>query len=120
MAPTQRSVAAEPACRVVIKRLVGMLIDVVRTTVTNRGRSCPRHSCCGMQVAEKSTVAFHREQLVYRDRRKEDVIAAYLVLHGVMPCKVSFYLRTSTVVQGTTTGSSLAWSLCTLTAAPTW
>ena len=63
---------------------------VVGTTATNRSHSCPRHSCCGMQVAEKSTVAFRREQLVFRDQREEDVVAVYLVAHGVMTCKVGF------------------------------
>ena len=73
-----------------LERLVGTLVDVVGTTANNRGRSCPRHSCCGMQVAEKSTVAFRREQLVFRDQREEDVVAVYLVAHGVMTCKVIF------------------------------
>jgi len=41
-------------------------------------------------VTEKSTVAFCREQMIFRDGRKEDVIAVYLVLHGVMTCKVGF------------------------------
>jgi len=53
LAPTQRPVAADPAHHVVVEQLTGTLVDVVRTTATNRGRSCPRHSCCGMQVAEK-------------------------------------------------------------------
>ena len=53
LAPAQWPVAANPACHVVVERLTGTLVDVVGTTATNRGRSCPRHSCCGMQVAEK-------------------------------------------------------------------
>jgi hypothetical protein len=73
-----------------LERLVGTLVDVVGTTANNRGRSCPRHSCCGMQVVEKSTVAFRREQLVFREGREEDVIAVYLVVHGVITCKVGF------------------------------
>jgi hypothetical protein len=76
--------------RVMVKRLVGLLVDVVGTMANNRGCTCPRHSCCGMQVSEKSQVAFVREQLVFRDSREEDVIAVYLVLHGVMTCKVGF------------------------------
>ena len=73
-----------------VEQLVGTLVDIVGMTATNRGRTCPRHACCGMQVAEKSTVAFRREQLVFRDQHKEDVVAVYLVLHGVMMCKVGF------------------------------
>ena len=83
-------VAAEPSRRVMLERLVGTLVDVVGTTATNRGRTCPRHACCGMQVEERSTVVFRREQMVFRDQREEDVIAVYLVLHGVMTCKVGF------------------------------
>jgi len=83
-------VAAEPSRRVMLERLVGTLVDVVGTTATNRGRTCPRHACCGMQVEERSTVAFRKEQMVFRDQRKEDIIAVYLISHGVMTCKVSF------------------------------
>ncbi len=78
-----------PRC-VMVERLVGTLVDVVGTAANNRGRTCPRHSCCGMQVSEKSQVAFVREQMVFRDSREEDVIAVYFVLHGVMTCKVGF------------------------------
>jgi hypothetical protein len=45
-----------------------------------------------MQVIEKSKVAFQREQMVFRDGRAEEIIAVYLVLHGVMTCKVGFLL----------------------------
>jgi len=86
----QRAVAAVPGRQIPLERLVGTLVDIVGTTANNRGRSCPRHSCCGMQVAEKLTVAFCREQLVFRDQQEEDVVAVYLVLHGVMTCKVGF------------------------------
>jgi hypothetical protein len=41
-------------------------------------------------VVERSTVAFRCEQLVFRNQREEDVIAVYLILHGVMTCKVGF------------------------------
>jgi hypothetical protein len=41
-------------------------------------------------VVERSTVVFRREQLVFRDQREEDVIAVYLISHGVMTCKVGF------------------------------
>ena len=75
---------------IALERLVGTLVDVVGTTANNRGRSCPRHSCCGSQVVERSTVAFRREQLVFRDQGEEDVVAVYLISHGVMTCKVGF------------------------------
>ena len=53
---------------IALERLVGTLVDVVGTTANNRGRSCPRHSCCGSQVVERSTVVFRREQLVFCDQ----------------------------------------------------
>ena len=86
----QREVAALPSRRIPLERLVGTLVDVVGTTANNRGRSCPRHSCCGSQVVERSTVVFRREQLVFRDGVEEDVVAVYLISHGVMTCKVGF------------------------------
>jgi hypothetical protein len=73
-----------------VERLVGTLVDVVGTTANNRGCTCPCHSCCGMQVSERLQVAFVREQMVFCDSCEEDVIAIYLVLHGVMTCKVGF------------------------------
>jgi len=73
-----------------LDRLVGTLVDIVGTTANNRGRSCPHHSCCRLQVEERSTVAFRREQLVVRDQLEEDVIAVYLIRHGVVMCKVGF------------------------------
>ena len=88
--PVQGAVTAVPSRRIMLERLVGTLVDVVGTTANNRGRSCRRHSCCGSQVVERSTVAFRREQLVFRDQREEDVIAVYLISHGVMTCKVGF------------------------------
>ena len=88
--PVQGAVAAVPSRRIMLDRLVGTRVDVVGTTANNRGRSCPRHSCCGSQVVERSTVAFRREKLVFRNQREEDVIAVYLILHGVMTCKVGF------------------------------
>jgi len=87
--PVQRAVAAVGR-RIPLERLVGTLVDVVGTTANNRGRSCPRHSCCGSQVVERSTVVFRREQLVFRDGVEEDVVAVYLISHGVMTCKVGF------------------------------
>jgi hypothetical protein len=88
--PVQGAVTAVPSRRIMLERLVGTLVDVVGTTANNRGRSCRRHSCCGSQVVERSTVAFRREQLVFRDQREEDVIAVYLISHGVITCKVGF------------------------------
>ena len=89
--PVQGAVASSvPSRRIMLQHLVGTLVDIVGTTANNRGRSCPRHSCCGSQVVERSTVVFRREQLVFRDQREEDVIAVYLISHGVMTCKVGF------------------------------
>ena len=89
--PVQGAVASSvPSRRIMLERLVGILVDVVGMTANNRGRSCPRHSCCGSQVVERSTVVFRREQLVFRNQREEDVIAVYLISHGVMTCKVGF------------------------------
>jgi hypothetical protein len=90
--PVQGAVASSvpTSRRIMLERLVGTLADVVGTTANNRGRSCPRHSCCGSQVVERSMVVFRHEQLVFCDQREEDVIAVYLILHGVMTCKVGF------------------------------
>ena len=89
--PVQGAVASSvPSRRIMLERLVGTLVDVVGTTANNRGRSCPRHSCCGSQVVERSTGAFRCKQLVFRDQREEDVVAVYLISHGVMTCKVGF------------------------------
>ena len=90
--PVQGAVAAVPSCQIPLEHLVGTLVNVVGTTANNRGRSCPRHSCCGSQVGERSTVVFRCEQLVFRNQREEDVVAVYLISQGVMTCKVGFLL----------------------------
>ena len=86
----QRAVAAVSGRQIPLERLVGTLVDIVGTTANNRGRSCPRHSCCRSQLVERSTVVLRREQLVFRDQGEEDVVAVYLISHGVMTCKVGF------------------------------
>ena len=43
-----------------------------------------------MQVVEKLKATFQREQMVFPDQRKEDIVAVHLVIHGVMTCKVRF------------------------------
>jgi hypothetical protein len=76
--------------RVVVERLVGTLVDVVGTNANDRGRVCSCHSCCAVEVAERTMVAFCREQLVFCNGCAEDVIAVYLCKHGVLTCKVGF------------------------------
>lgn len=62
------------------------LIYIIGTVANGRGYSCPSYSYshCGMHQVKKKVVTnlcfcFYKEQLLFCDQHKEDVIADYLV-----------------------------------------
>jgi hypothetical protein len=67
-----------------------MMVDIVGTSAKDRGRNCPFHNCCGMQLQVGSKVCFRQEQFIYPERREENVLAMYIVGDHTMPCKVGF------------------------------
>ena len=75
-----------------IARVVGTLVDIVGINAKDRGRSCSRHNCCGLQISKGSVVCFVRERMAWRDQGKvEDVLAVYVKAgDGTMRCKVGF------------------------------
>ena len=75
-----------------IARVVGTLVDIVGINAKDRGRSCSRHNCCGLQISKGSVVCFVRERMAWRDQGKvEDVLAVYAVAgNGTTSCKVGF------------------------------
>lgn len=75
----------------IVARLCGSLVDVVGIAAKNRGRSCPRHDVCGLQLEPGMKVRFMKERLKWRGDEEEDVLVAY-VLKGVgeLSCRVGF------------------------------
>ncbi len=67
-----------------------MMVNIVGTSAKDRGCNCPHHACCGMQLQVGSKVCFHKEQLIYRKGREEDVLPVYVVGDSTMMCKVGF------------------------------
>jgi hypothetical protein len=74
----------------VVACLVNMMVDIVGTNAKDRGRNCPFHDCCGMQLQVGSKVCFHRERLIYHEGREEDVLAVYVMEDCTIMCKVGF------------------------------
>ncbi len=74
----------------IVACLVNTLVDIVGTSAKDRGRNCPFHDCCGMQVQVGSKVCFCRERLIYREGQEEDGLAVYVMGDCTMTCKVGF------------------------------
>ena len=51
-----------------VARVVGTMVDIVRTSAEDRGRSCTRHTCCGHQIAKGSVVRVVQERIAWRDQ----------------------------------------------------
>jgi hypothetical protein len=47
--------------------LVHTMVEIVGISVKDRGRNCPFHDCCGMQLQVGSKVCFRWDQLVYHE-----------------------------------------------------
>ena len=86
----EQNASAAPRRADVVAGLVGSLVDVVGIHAKNRGRQCPRHDCCGSQVAVRMKLKVIKEQMDYRGLGLEDVLAVYIVNGGVTGCKVGF------------------------------
>jgi hypothetical protein len=75
----------------IVTSLIGSIVDVVGIRASNRGRSCPRHDCCGIQVEPGVKVKVIKERMKYRGDEEDDVLAVYLLnVGGVVGCKVGF------------------------------
>jgi hypothetical protein len=77
-------------CASIVACLVNMMVAIVGTSAKDRGRNCPYHACCGMQLQVGSKVCFCQEHLIYHKGREEDVLAVYVVGDSMMTCKVGF------------------------------
>ncbi len=75
----------------IVTRLSGTLVDVVGIAAKNRGRSCPPHDVCGLQLEPGMKVCFMKERLKWRGDNEEDVLVVY-ALKGVgeLGCLVGF------------------------------
>ncbi len=76
----------------IVARLCGTLVDVVGIAAKNRGRSCPHHDVCGLQLKPGMKIRFVKEQLIWRGDDEENVLVIY-ALKGVGElscCRVGF------------------------------
>jgi hypothetical protein len=51
-------------CASIVACLVNMMVNIVGNSAKDRGRNCPFHDCCGMQLQVGSKVCFHQERLI--------------------------------------------------------
>jgi hypothetical protein len=50
----------------------GIILDVVGTAGTNRGRSCEEHACCGDVLDNNVLVKLRRKQILVSDAREDE------------------------------------------------
>jgi len=77
----------------IVASLIGSVVDIVGIRASNRGRTCARHDCCGNQVERGVKVKVIKERMKYRGDEEDDVLAVYLLVGGVVGCKVGFLLQ---------------------------
>jgi hypothetical protein len=100
-------VAAASACASAPSRHPrGIILDVVGTTGTNRGRSCKEHACCSNILQNNVLVKLRREQILKTDAmagggkmKEETAITVNWVSNGTDCCQVGFLPR-AFVMQG--------------------
>ena len=67
----------------------GTIIEMVRTTVSDRGCSCEEHEACGSILTAGVVVQLQKFQVVV-DEKEENTIAVYWVTDGVDRCHIGF------------------------------
>ena len=70
----------------------GVVVEIVGTIMSDRGRSCEHHACCG-EILEEDVVVRLRKVQVDVDGKEETAIAAIWVTDGVDRCRVGFLPR---------------------------
>jgi hypothetical protein len=99
---TAPDMAAESACAPAPSRHPsGIILDVVGTAGTDRGRSCEEHACCGDVLENDVLVKLRREQILVPDNiagqgkmKEEMAITVNWVSDGIDCCCVGFLPRT--------------------------
>jgi hypothetical protein len=79
-----------------VKRLMGTMVDIVGIEHGSRGRQCHEHTrYCRIQLVPGSKVRLRKETIIFNGTGvvEEDVVAAYVVGNGTMTCKVGFLPR---------------------------
>jgi hypothetical protein len=74
----------------IVACLVNAMVDIIGTNAKDKGRNCPFHDCCGMQLQVGSKVCFCHERLIYHEGREEDVLTVYVMGDCTMTRKVGF------------------------------
>ena len=71
----------------------GVVVDIVGTTASDRGRSCEEHDCCGEEVLKEDVVVRLRQVQIVVNGKEEKAIAAIWVTDGCDRCRVGFLQR---------------------------
>ena len=70
----------------------GVVVEIVGTTASDRGRSCEEHDCCG-EVLKEDVVVRLRKVQIRVNGKEETAIAAVWVTDGCDRCCVGFLQR---------------------------
>ena len=78
----------------------GLVLDIVGTARTDRGRNCEEHNCCGKFLGNDVVVCLRREQILVPDEmarahkpgtmKEETAYTVYWVTDGQDRCRVGF------------------------------
>lgn len=71
----------------------GVVIDIVGTNMSDRGRHCEEHDCCGREVMQEDVVVRLRKCQISFGGREETAIEAVWVTDGIDRCRVGFLQR---------------------------
>ena len=70
----------------------GVVVEIVGTIMSDRGRSCEHHACCGDVLVEDVVVRLRKVQIT-TDGKEETAIAAIWVTNSCDRCRVGFLPR---------------------------
>jgi hypothetical protein len=70
----------------------GVVVEIVGTLMSDRGRSCEEHAVCGSVLEEDMVVRLRKVQVLV-DGCEEAAIACIWVTDGVDHCRVGFLMR---------------------------
>ncbi len=71
----------------------GVVLEIVGTDVSDQGRSCKEHACCGRDVLQEDVVVRLRKTVIEVNGKEERAIEAVWVTDGCDRCRVGFLQR---------------------------
>lgn len=71
----------------------GVVVEIVGTNASDRGRHCEEHECCGREVLQEDVVVRLRKVQIVVDNKEETAMEVVWVTDGCDRCRVGFLQR---------------------------